>query len=277
MNVTIIGMGNVGCALLTHLMGGSRIGKIRLVGANQEEANAALLDAISAFPDFACMLDVSSASQLSDPIVVIAAGAQWQQGQTAEELFRKNKEILDDALSGLEIRQDAVIVVVSAPVDRMAAYVYRKTGLPKAQVIGFGGDLDHNRLKYVLARRGMRVSSIDVIGEHGAKCIPVYSGERDYAEVSAETRNVLSEISKAGRPRNLASGVLLAKLLESIAIGCDEIHYVSAYQPEYSAFLTWPFTIRSRGIGEPRALMLGRAARCELEALVADINRIALE
>jgi len=136
-------------------------------------------------------------------------------------------------------------------------------------VFGFGGDLDRNRLAYVLSQRWIPPEGIGVVGEHGKNTVPVYPGEKDYEEVARKVGNFLGDITaQGGRPRNLATGLLLAKIAESILTDSNRIHYVCGYHPHYELYLTWPFRIGREGVAGPEPVALFPRAKDRFKALI---------
>jgi|SRR5690242_13893685 len=104
-------------------------------------------------------------------VVVITSGIPRKPGMTREELIGINAGIVKDVTSKiLEQSPDAIIVVISNPMDTMTYLALKSTGLPKNRVIGMGGLLDSSRFKYFLSQ-AMNVSAQDlqgvVIGGHG--------------------------------------------------------------------------------------------------------------
>ncbi|MGN6800497.1 MAG: malate dehydrogenase [Ginsengibacter sp.] len=104
-------------------------------------------------------------------VVVITSGIPRKPGMTREELIGINAGIVKDVTSKiLEQSPDAIIVVISNPMDTMTYLALKSTGLPKNRVIGMGGLLDSSRFKYFLSQV-MNVSAQDlqgvVIGGHG--------------------------------------------------------------------------------------------------------------
>ncbi len=104
-------------------------------------------------------------------VVVITSGIPRKPGMTREELIGINAGIVKDVTSKiLDQSPDAIIVVISNPMDTMTYLTLKSTGLPKNRVIGMGGLLDSSRFKYFLSQ-AMNVSSQDlqgvVIGGHG--------------------------------------------------------------------------------------------------------------
>ncbi|MDE3183071.1 MAG: malate dehydrogenase [Bacteroidota bacterium] len=104
-------------------------------------------------------------------VVVITSGIPRKPGMTREELIGINAGIVKEVTSKiLEQSPDAIIVVISNPMDTMTYLTLKSTGLPKNRVIGMGGLLDSSRFKYFLSQ-AMNVSAQDlqgvVIGGHG--------------------------------------------------------------------------------------------------------------
>ncbi len=104
-------------------------------------------------------------------VVVITSGIPRKPGMTREELIGINAGIVKEVTSKiLDQSPDAIIVVISNPMDTMTYLTLKSTGLPKNRVIGMGGLLDSSRFKYFLSQ-AMNVSAQDlqgvVIGGHG--------------------------------------------------------------------------------------------------------------
>jgi len=104
-------------------------------------------------------------------VVVVTSGIPRKPGMTREELIGINAGIVKDVTSKiLDQSPDAIIVVISNPMDTMTYLTLKATGLPKNRVIGMGGLLDSSRFKYFLSQ-AMNVSAQDlqgvVIGGHG--------------------------------------------------------------------------------------------------------------
>lgn len=104
-------------------------------------------------------------------VVVITSGIPRKPGMTREELIGINAGIVKDVTSKiLEQSPNAIICVISNPMDTMTYLALKSTGVPKNQVIGMGGLLDSSRFKYYLSQ-AMNCSQQDlqavVIGGHG--------------------------------------------------------------------------------------------------------------
>jgi malate dehydrogenase len=104
-------------------------------------------------------------------VVVITSGIPRKPGMTREELIGTNAGIVRGVTNQiLEHSPDAIIIVVSNPMDTMTYLTLTSSGLPKNRIIGMGGTLDSSRFKYQLSQHlGCSPSDLNaiVIGGHG--------------------------------------------------------------------------------------------------------------
>ena len=104
-------------------------------------------------------------------VVVITSGLPRKPGMTREELIGVNAGIVKGVCANiLQYSPNAIIIVVSNPMDTMTYLALQSTGLPKNRIIGMGGTLDSSRFKYQLSQH-LHCSPSDlnavVIGGHG--------------------------------------------------------------------------------------------------------------
>ncbi|MCE2971822.1 MAG: malate dehydrogenase [Sediminibacterium sp.] len=104
-------------------------------------------------------------------VVVITSGIPRKPGMTREELIGTNAGIVRGVTNQiLEHSPNAIIIVVSNPMDTMTYLTLASSGLPKNRIIGMGGTLDSSRFKYQLSQHlGCSPSDLNaiVIGGHG--------------------------------------------------------------------------------------------------------------
>ncbi len=104
-------------------------------------------------------------------VVVITSGIPRKPGMTREELIGTNAGIVKGVCENiLKHSPNAIIVVISNPMDTMTYLALTSTGLPKNRIIGMGGILDSSRFKYQLSKHlGCSPSDLNavVIGGHG--------------------------------------------------------------------------------------------------------------
>jgi malate dehydrogenase len=153
-------------------------------------------------------------------VVVITSGIPRKPGMTREELIGINAGIVKDVTTKiLEQSPDAIIIMISNPMDTMTYLALKSSGLPKNRIIGMGGALDSARFKYFLST-ALKCSAQDlqavVIGGHGdTTMIPLtrlatYNG--------TPVSNLLDEetLKKVGAD-TMVGGATLTKLLGTSA------------------------------------------------------------
>jgi malate dehydrogenase len=168
-------------------------------------------------------------------VVVITSGIPRKPGMTREELIGINagivKSVADNVLTH---SPNAIIVVVSNPMDTMTYLTLKATGLPKNRIIGMGGALDSSRFRYYLSKALDKPSndvSAMVIGGHGdTTMIPLtrlasYNGipvseflsEEELVKVAADTMVGGATLTGLlGTSAWYAPGASVAYLLDSI-------------------------------------------------------------
>jgi len=104
-------------------------------------------------------------------VVVITSGLPRKPGMTREELIGVNAGIVKSVVENiLKYSPDAIIIVISNPMDTMTYLALQSTGLPKNRIIGMGGTLDSARFRYQLSQH-LSCSPADlnavVVGGHG--------------------------------------------------------------------------------------------------------------
>ena len=104
-------------------------------------------------------------------VVVITSGIPRKPGMTREELIGTNAGIVKGVCENiLKHSPNAIIIVISNPMDTMTYLTLTSTGLPKNRIIGMGGTLDSSRFKYQLSQHlGCSPSDLNavVVGGHG--------------------------------------------------------------------------------------------------------------
>jgi malate dehydrogenase len=112
-------------------------------------------------------------------IVVITSGFPRQPGMSRDDLLAKNKEIVSGVAGEVKDRSpDAIVIVVTNPLDAMCHVAYDATQFPRERVIGMAGILDSARFRTFLAwELGVSVRDVTgfVLGGHGDTMVPVVS------------------------------------------------------------------------------------------------------
>lgn len=112
-------------------------------------------------------------------VVVVTAGAKQKPGQTRLDLATTNVSMVQRLMGPLlDVAPDALVLIVTNPVDVVTYAALRASGLPPSRVLGSGTVLDSSRFRYLIARRlGVAVQSVHayILGEHGDSEIAIWS------------------------------------------------------------------------------------------------------
>jgi malate dehydrogenase len=110
-------------------------------------------------------------------IVVVTAGLVRKPGMKREDLLLKNAGIVSDVCEKiLEYARDAIVIVVSNPVDAMTHLAFRKLKFPRGRVFGMGVSLDTSRFANLIAKKlDVKIQDVEalVIGNHAETMVPL--------------------------------------------------------------------------------------------------------
>lgn len=178
----MIGCGFVGSSSAFAMMRTGVFSELVLLDADRGRAEGEAMDIAHGLPFSRPMkIYAGDYADLADcALIVISAGANQKPGETRLDLVKKNVAILRSIIPQITaVNREAILLMVSNPVDILTWAAQRLSGLPSRQVIGSGTVLDTARLKYLLGER-LRVDSRSVhafiIGEHGDSELAVWSG-----------------------------------------------------------------------------------------------------
>jgi malate dehydrogenase len=178
--ITIIGSGNVG-ATAAVWVALKELGDIVLFNRTPGLAKGRALDLMEASPLEGFDLAIVGTDRFEDTkdsdVVVVTAGLARQPGMSREELLDKNAAIVGDVCAHVaRSSPDAVLIVVSNPVDAMVHVAFKASGFPKHRVIGMAGILDSSRFRtFISLELGVSVEDINalVLGGHGDFMVPL--------------------------------------------------------------------------------------------------------
>ncbi len=177
----IIGCGNVGATTAYTLMLNRLFSEMVLIDKNRQKAEGEAADLNHGMP-FAAPMDIYAGdySDLADAsVIIITAGTNQKPGQSRTDLVRANTVIFSSIINEIiKYNRDAILLVVTNPVDILTYVTLKISGYPPERVIGSGTVLDTARLKY-LAGEYFGVDSRDVhtfiVGEHGDSELALWS------------------------------------------------------------------------------------------------------
>ncbi len=183
--VTIVGAGNVG-ATCAELVARSDYAEVALVDIKEGLPQGKALDinqtgALLGYEPNVTGSNDYDASEGSS-VVVITAGLPRAPGMSRDDLVQTNERIVADVTAKVIARSpEAVIVVVSNPLDAMCHVARSVSGLPRERVVGMAGVLDTARFRTFIAwETGASVKDVStlVLGGHGDQMVPLVSATR---------------------------------------------------------------------------------------------------
>ncbi len=182
--ITIVGAGNVG-ATTAHWCAAAELGDIVLVDIPQagDMPKGKALDLMQSSPVMGFDATITGTSDYADSagsdVVVITAGIPRKPGMSRDDLLATNAKIMTAVCEQVKATSpDAVVIVVSNPLDAMVQRALQVTGFPPCRVVGQAGVLDTARYRTFLAiELGVSVEDISALlmGGHGDTMVPLPS------------------------------------------------------------------------------------------------------
>jgi len=178
--ISIIGAGNVG-ATAAYYLAEKVIANIVMIDVSEGATKAKALDFLHAGPVRGYDVQITGSGDYAaiagSDVVVITAGLPRKPGMDRMDLLKVNTEIVKGvSLRVAEYAPNAVVIVVTNPLDVMCHVVLRATGFNLRRVIGMAGVLDSTRFCYFVADAlGCALTDVDamVLGGHGDQMVPL--------------------------------------------------------------------------------------------------------
>jgi malate dehydrogenase len=176
MKVTVVGAGAVGATCADNIARSAVCQELVLLDIKEGLAEGKAQDMMqtAALLGFDTRITGSTndyAKTAGSEVVVVTSGIPRKPGMTREELIGTNAGIVKGVCENiLKHSPNAIVIIVSNPMDTMTYLALQSTGLPKHRIIGMGGTLDSSRFKYQLSQHlGCSPSDLNaiVIGGHG--------------------------------------------------------------------------------------------------------------
>ncbi|MBP1696260.1 MAG: malate dehydrogenase [Deltaproteobacteria bacterium] len=178
--ISIIGAGFVG-ATAAHWAAEKELGDVVLVDILEGIPQGKALDLFEASPveGFdARVIGSNGYDETKDSnVVIVTSGVPRKPGMSREDLLEINKKIIESVVAQVVERSpQAILIMVTNPLDTMTYLAFKKSGFPKQRVMGMAGILDTARFKAFIAMElGVSVEDIQalLLGGHGDEMVPL--------------------------------------------------------------------------------------------------------
>ena len=249
--VTVVGAGFVGATTAQRIFE-KGYADVVLVDIIEGKPQGVALDMLSSGPVIGTDAQITGSNTYDETansdVVVITAGIPRKPGMSRDDLLMTNMKIVGSVTAEVAKHSpNAVLIIVSNPLDAMVQHAYRVSGFPKERVVGMAGILDTARFRTFLSQE-LKVSvtnvSAYVLGGHGDTMVPLIGSttiggvpvskliEADrLAEIVQRTRDGGAEIVgllKTGSAY-YAPSAAVAQMVEAILLDRKEILPCAAY------------------------------------------------
>ena len=297
--VTVVGAGNVGATCALEL-------------ARRDYADVVLVDIIPNFPQGKA-LDMNQAGSVlgfepalsgsngydetaGSDVVVITAGLPRSPGMSRDDLVTTNEKIVKEVTEAVvAMSPDAVLVVVSNPLDAMCHVAKNVSKWPKERVFGMAGILDTARFSTFIAwetASSVKDVTAMVLGGHGDQMVPVVSAttvggvplrklvpeDRIAAMVERTAKGGGEIVNLLGTSAWYAPGAAAAQMVDAIALDEKRVLPCTAYlEGEYGIeglYMGVPVKLGARGVEQVIELELGDDERKALDDSAAAVREV---
>src|SRR5918992_799727 len=298
--VTVVGAGNVGATTAQRL-------------AERDYADVVLVDIVEGLPQ-GKVLDLNQSGPVvgyepnhvgtngyeetaGSDIVVITSGSPRKPGMSRDDLLETNKGIVGSVASEVAERSpDAIVIVVTNPLDAMCHVASDITNFPRQRVVGMAGILDSARFRtFVAWELGVSVRDVTgfVLGGHGDTMVPVVSytsvagvpvtqkiADERLEEIVQRTRDGGAEVVKLLQKGSAfyAPAAAVAEMVDAIVFDQKRVLPCAALcQGEYGLdglFVGVPVRLGAEGVEEIVEIDLDDAERGELEKSASAVQEL---
>ncbi|MBW3091406.1 L-lactate dehydrogenase [Bifidobacterium sp. 82T10] len=281
--VVIVGTGSVGAATAGAIVLQGLCDELVLINHNPDKASGLAMDLMDGSDYTGRFVSIRRgdwADCRDADIVIVTAGPKPKPGETRFQELGAAIDIVDPILCAIrDSGFDGILIMVSNPVDVLSWFAWKRTGLPRAQVIGSGTALDTSRMKAIIGditRLDPRMVSGYVIGEHGdSQFVPwstVSFVGKSFTQYLQDNRSRYADITLDGiEERTRRRGLLIKSLRGGTSQGIaatvaglartilwDERRVVPVstlidgeYEyDEHDVFLSLPVALNADGVGD---------------------------
>jgi len=298
--VTVVGAGNVG-ATVAHRLADRQLADVVLTDIVEGVPQGKALDLLESGPIEGYDLKIRGTNNYADTansdLVVMTAGFPRKPGMSRDDLLKANFEIVKTAIERVvKYSPDAILIVVTNPLDAMVQTAFKVSGFSKNRVIGMAGVLDTARYRTFIAE-ALKVSVQDVqgfvLGGHGDTMVPVpryttvagipiadLMPHDQLADIVTRTRNGGAEIVNLLKTGSAyyAPSAAVVEMIDAIFNDRKKILPCAAYlEGEYGIhglFVGVPVKLGARGIEQILEIKLTPEEQAALQKSAAAVKEL---
>ncbi len=301
--MTVVGAGNVGASLAQRLAE-MELGDVVLIDIPQTEGmpSGKALDLMESSPIYGYDSRITGTTTYeptkNSDVVVITAGVPRKPGMSRDDLLNINAGIVQNVTQEIAKHSpNAILIIVSNPLDAMCQVALKTSKFPKNRVIGMAGALDSARMRFFIAD-ALNVSAENVhamvLGGHGDTMVPMprfstvagipvseFIAKDKMDAIIQRTRDGGAEIVKLLKTGSAyyAPSASAAEMVEAILKDKHKIIPCAAYlQGEYGiegVFVGVPVKLGSGGIEEIISLQLNHEEKAALQKSASAVKDLA--
>ncbi|MCI8347402.1 MAG: L-lactate dehydrogenase [Bacilli bacterium] len=267
--VIIIGCGNVGMSYAYALLNQrTNVGELVLIDLDRNRVEGEVMDLNHCLAFAPSKIDIKPGdyNDCKDAkIVVIAAGANQNPGETRMDLINKNSKIFKSIVTSVvKSGFQGIFLVATNPLDVMTYLTWKYSGFDTSKVIGSGTSLDTARLKYLVGEKlGVNPKNIHayVVGEHGdSEFVPwsnvnvglqninSFLSKDELTEIHEEVKNAAYKIIDRKGATYYGIGMCLVRITNAILGDEDTIITVSSYDSKNDIYMGIPSILNKEGV-----------------------------
>ena len=290
--VVIIGCGNVGMSYAYALLNQrTYVNELALIDLNYDRIVGEAMDLNHCLAFAPSKIDIKAGTYADckdASIVVIAAGANQNPGETRMDLINKNSKIFKEIVSNvMKNNFNGIFLVATNPLDVMTYLVQKYSGLPYHKVMGSGTSLDTARLRYLVGEKiSVNPKNVHgyVIGEHGdsefvpwsnvnigLQNIDEFLNQEEKNNVEKSVREAAYEIINKKGATYYGIGMCLVRITNAILGNENAIITVSNYDGENGIYIGLPAIINKTGVSKKMKVNLTQS---EIQKFQDSVNII---
>lgn len=291
--IVIIGCGNVGMSYAYALLNQKNsVNELVLIDLDEERIKGEVMDLNHCLPFSPNQINIKVGNYQdcqNATMIVIAAGANQEIGETRLDLINKNSVIFKEIIRKvMKENFDGIFLIATNPLDIMTYITWKYSKLPAYKVLGSGTSLDTARLRFIIGEK-LDINSKNihayVIGEHGdSEFVPWsnatiglqkmtdFISPRELNDIYLDVRDAAYEIIKRKKATYYGIGTCLVRITNAILNNENSILTVSTYDSINDIYISMPCILNKSGVKQKINFNLTEEEKIKLNHSVVTIK-----